>query len=314
MERSLAVTLGIAAIAHALAIAVVRPHVRHAAAPTVVDDSQEVILIVEAVAPAAPIAPVAPTAPTGPTAGAPAPPTPHLALAPKAKLDAPSKIEIPAAPSGGPPAAEAPPSPSQAPAGDAPKVASKFPSLLNLDAPGSHAVIFPSSSSADATEPTKAAKEKAAAAKLDTQLKSALDAKDTETGSGFGGPVVSVAHATAGASTAMGYATFDVSTDAFGRVTMVRVVDFGGDGKSWQAMAKDLHASLGGRKLRVPTGAAGVSVRLRIEAAMKYPSGAMKPVSPMVGAGTVGGSFDVADIGQSKKRMVSVRIVGESRI
>lgn len=309
MERSLAVTLGIAAIAHALANAVVRPHVRHAAAPIVVDDSQEVILV-EA------NEPVEPAAPTAPTAPAPAPPTPHLAHTPRAKLDAQKTIELPAnepAAAASPTAAEAPPSPAQAPAGDAPKVATKFPSLLNLDAPGSHAVIFPTSS-ADVTEPTKAAKEKAAAAKLDTQLKSALDAKDTETGSGFGGPVVSVAHSTAGASTAMGYATFDVSTDAFGTVTMVRVVDFGGDGKSWQAMAKDLHASLGGRKLRVPTGAAGVSVRIRIEAAMKYPSGAVKPVSPMIGPGTVGGSFDVADIGQSKKRMVSVRIVSESRI
>ncbi len=304
MERSLAVTLGIAAIAHALAIAVVRPHVRHAAAPAVVERSQELTLEVEVEEPVA-----APPAPQQ-VGGAPVAPTPHLAIAPLTKTPRPATtLEVQPAPSGEPPPAAGPP------AEDAPKVATKFPSLINLDSPGSHAVIFPSNSDSVAAAPvSKEAKEKAAAAKLDAQLKSALDAKDTETGGGFGGPVVSAAHSTAGASTAMGYATFDVSTDAFGTVTLVRVVDFGGDGKGWQAMAKDLHASLGGRKLRVPTGAAGVSVRIRVEAAMKYPSGATKPISPMIGAGSVGGSFDVADIGQPKKRMVSVRIVGESRI
>jgi len=148
------------------------------------------------------------------------------------------------------------------------------------------------------------------------RLKGALDAHDTEVGSGFGGPVVSAAHAAAGGVTTLGWATFDVTTDALGSVTMVRVVDFGGggDNASWQGIAKDLHKNLGKTKLRVPSGAGGVSVRVRVEASMKLPSGATNGITPSVGVGTVGGDFDVADIGQKPKRLVQVRIITESRI
>ena len=47
---------------------------------------------------------------------------------------------------------------------------------------------------------------------------------------------------------------------------------------------------------------------------MKYPSGATTLVTPSIGPGTVGGAFDVSDIGQSTKRVVLVHIVAESRI
>lgn len=296
-ERPLAIALGIAAIAHAFVIGVVRP-VRHAAAPVAIPEPVDTIQVYAEEPEPAPR--------DQPQGGAlVVAPSKHLALTTKSKSRAPSAvtIDVPPAPSGAP-------TPSTT-GSEPPKTASPFPSLINLDSPGSHAVIF-SSSSSSADVPVS--KEVAAAKKLDTQLKSALDAKDTETGTGFGGPVVSAAHSAAGPSTALGYATFDVTTNAFGVVTMVRVVDFGGDSKGWQAMAKDIHSTLGSHKLRVPTGAAGVSVRIRVEAAMKYPSGALKPITPMVGAGTVGGEFDVADIGQSKKRVVSVRIVAENRI
>jgi hypothetical protein len=299
MDRSLAVALGVAAIAHAFVIGVVRPRVRQDVAPPV-----NVVTEIELVDDLWPL-------PSG--GGLPDPPpqpAPHVAIniGKTTKSKETVTIDVPPASSGE--IAATPPTTS--PSGEAaPKVAAKIPSLINLDSPGSHAVIWPSSSpSADGS----VSKEKAAAAKLDSQIKSMLDAKDTETGSGFGGPVVSAAHAAASPSGALGYATFDVSTDALGKVTLVRVVDFGGDSKSWQNMAKDIHAQLGSTRLKVPTGAAGVSVRIRVEAAMKYPSGATTPISPMVGAGSVGGSFDVADLGQPKRRMVNVRIVSESRI
>lgn len=195
-------------------------------------------------------------------------------------------------------------------AGSEPVGKPKIPSLVDLDSPGSHAVIFPSSLGSASTP----SKEVAAAKKLDAQLKGALDAKDTENGTGFGGPVVSAAHAAAGGSSVLGWATFDVSTDSLGTVTRVKLVDWGGDEKQWQGVAKDLDAAMGGKKLKVPTGAGGVSVRLKVSAAMKLPSGASKPLTPFVGAGTVGAEFDVADIGQKPKRMVAVQIVAESRI
>lgn len=303
MDRSLAVTLGIAAIAHAIVIGVMRPHVRHAVAPAspghVERDIESQLVEIEL-----------PREGAAPSGGA-VTPSPHVAITtgkPKSLgMVTPGVPEVPEAPavSSGDLTA-APPAPS----GDGtPKVTTKFPSLINLDAPGSHAVIFPKASD------VAVSKQKAAEAKLDAQLKSALDAKDTEVGSGFGGPVVSAAHAAANPSGAMGWATFDVSTDALGTVTMVRVVDFGGgDSKSWQSVAKGIHATLGATHLRVPPGAAGVAVRIRVDAAMKYPSGATTPITPMIGAGTVGGSFDLADIGQPKRRIVQVRIVAEQRI
>jgi hypothetical protein len=218
-------------------------------------------------------------------------------------------IEVPAAP-----ATSGEVVPAGAASGSEPsKTASKIPSLINLDSPGSHGVIFPSGSlSAD----VPVNKEAALAKKLDAQLKSALDANDTANGTGFGGPVVSAAHSAAGGTAALGWATFDVTTDSLGSVTMVRVVDFGGggDSKSWQGVAKDIHANLGKKKLHVPSGAGGVAVRVRVEATMKYPSGATKPLTPSVGAGSVGFDFDVADIGQSPKRLVQVRIIAENRI
>ncbi len=292
-------------IAHAIAFAVVRPQLRQPAAPVVVASSQDVIELTED--PIARSAPVVPTATPGAISDAPGP---KLALAPKGKTKDVVAIEAPISPS---PSAPVDTAPSGAASGGEPAKsgASKIPSLINLDAPGSHAVIWPSSSG-----DVGVSKEVAAAKKLDAQLKGALDAHDTEVGSGFGGPVVSAAHAAAGGVTTLGWATFDVTTDALGSVTMVRVVDFGGggDNASWQGIAKDLHKNLGKTKLRVPSGAGGVSVRVRVEASMKLPSGATNGITPSVGVGTVGGDFDVADIGQKPKRLVQVRIITESRI
>jgi len=301
MDRSLAITLGIAAIAHAIALAVVRPSVRHDAARVVAVDSQDVIeLTEEAIAPRAPE--------TATTAGttSDAPPA-KVAMISKSKAKDLVAIAVPET-SAGPEVTSPAPTAS---GGEPTKSASKIPSLINLDSPGSHGVIWPTSA-----PDVPVSKDVAAAKKLDAQLKGALDANDAANGSGFGGPVVSAAHSAAGGTSALGWATFDVTTDALGSVTMVRVVDFGGggDSKSWQGVAKGIQSDLGTKKLRVPTGAGGVAVRVRVEAAMKYPSGATKPLSPSVGAGTVGFDFDVSDIGQSPKRIVQVRIVGESRI
>ena len=298
MDRSLAVTLGIAAIAHAIVIGVMRPHVRQAVPPSAVSEAESTEIELE----------LERAESTGTQGGAVAAPAPHVAGAiaittAKPKPLGTITIDVPPVASGAP----------AAPSGDAKTtVAKSFPSLVNLDSPGSHAVIFPISPK---MSDVPISKENAAEAKLDAQLKSALDSKDTETGSGFGGPIVSAAHSVAAPSTAMGWATFDVTTDALGSVTMVRVVDFGGgDSKSWQSVAKGIHATLGSTHLRVPTGASGVAVRIRVDAAMKYPSGATSPITPMIGAGTVGGSFDLADIGQPKRRIVQVHIVSEQRI
>jgi len=305
MDRSLAITLGIAAIVHAIALAVVRPGVRQEVAPTVVVESQDVIeLMTEE--------PVAPTAPATIATGQ------ALGLAP-AKVAAVNKTKdlvAIAIPSAG--AIEVtPPAGAASSGGGEPTKGgpSKVPSLINLDSPGSHGVIFPTTSAAADGEVSK---DVAMAKKLDAQLKGALDAKDTENGTGFGGPVVSAAHTAWYSSTTLGWATFDVTTDSVGTVTGVRVAEYSGgaDKKTWDGVASDIRRNLEKTKLRVPPGANGVSVRVRLEADMKYPSGATTPVKPIVcpGIPPFCGEFDLADIGQSKKRVVQVRIVAESRI
>lgn len=319
MDRRLAVTLGIAALAHAIGWAVVRAPVgqrvprdvaatSHEQATTGLETTLELLDEPSASPTSAAKAPAAP--PGGAIAQ-----TAVVAIAPKSGVPKTKPTGDPTTmttPSGASSATEVVASVAPAGSGAGAETAKpKFPSLINLDAPGHHAVIFPSSPAPDAPS-----KEVAAAAKLDAQLKSALDAKDTAAGTGFGGPVAGAAHAAAGMSTVMGWATFDVQTDAFGAVTVVRVVDFGGggDAKSWQRVAKDLHASMDGRKLKVPTGAGGVAVRVHVEAVMRLPSGATTGVSPVASAGSVGIGFDLSDIGQKPTRRVSVRIVGESRI
>lgn len=304
MERRLVVTLGIAALAHATVWGFVRAPARVAPSPAP-DDQADVLQLVAT----DPITAEAPRT-EEPPALVTMPHTPTRVHGSESKLIAIAVPTVPpiAAPGGAasdiPMITAAPPEPS---GGAAPKA---FPSLIALGSPGSHAVIFPSTLGS-ASEPTK---EVAAAKKLDAQLKSAVDAKDTENGSGFGGPVVSAAHAAAGQSGVLGWATFDVSTDALGKVTRVRLVDFGGDEQEWKRVATGLDQSMAGRPLKVPGGAAGVSVRVKVEASMKLPSGAKKPLTPFIGAGSVGAEFDVADIGAKPKRMVSVHIVSESRI
>lgn len=182
----------------------------------------------------------------------------------------------------------------------------KLPPLLDLSSPGKHAFILPPESSAP-----PATKEEQVAAKLDAQVKAGLDAHEQIVSGGYGGPVVGAAHSAALGFNApqLGWATIDVETDAKGAVTTVKVVEFGGD-PGWQRVAKDIHGELAGRPLKVPTGANGVHVRVRISADMKYPSGATQKVQ-LEG---LGARFDVADIGQPKRRVVAVHIVEEHRL
>ncbi len=83
-------------------------------------------------------------------------------------------------------------------------------------------------------------------AKLDAQLKAGLDAKDTESGTGYGGPVANAAHGAAQGSLApqAGFATFDVQTDASGTITGVKLVDFNADKAGWEYVASGMRKTL----------------------------------------------------------------------
>ncbi len=186
----------------------------------------------------------------------------------------------------------------------------KIPPLIDLGSPGKHAIILPQPGTGADAPPIS--KEKQLEAKLDAQLKAGLDAKDTEAGTGYGGPVASAAHGAAQGSLApeAGFATFDVQTDAAGTITGVKLVDFNADKAGWEYVASGMRKTLSTQKLRVPTGANGVYVRVRVEASMKLPSGAKKGVQVQ----GLGFGFDVADIGQQPKRVVSARVLSEQRI
>jgi len=213
-------------------------------------------------------------------------------------------------------ASSLPPTSPGAPSDDGSKVASSgtgakksFPGLIDLGSPGKHTFILPTKSDA----PTK---EEAVAANLDKTVKAALDAHDHEVGSGSGGPVASAAHSAALGPKApeTGRATYEVQTDGGGAIVAVRLVDSNGDQPGWESVGSALRAALGGQKLKVPSGAKGVLVKVLVEAAMKLPSGATQLITVAPQGIGVGGKFDLSDIGAKRSRVVAVRIVEERRL
>ena len=175
-----------------------------------------------------------------------------------------------------------------------------FPSLIDLSSPGKHTILLPSAKPSSAPSDV-------AAKKLDAMLAGPVDTA---------GPVVSAAHDAASGVEApeVGWVTFDVDTDATGAVTEVRLVE-ANDHLAWSKVGPKLKKRLAATPLKVPTGAAGVTVRVKVSAAMKLPSGAAPgaPVSVAPKGLGVGGTFDLADIGQKPRRLVQVSVVTETR-
>jgi hypothetical protein len=212
-----------------------------------------------------------------------------------------------------PTTAEVAPAPSGSGAGAGPGAKEEpalakpvIPELIDTSSPGKHAFILPPSSSGKPMT-----KEEAIAAKLDASIKGTLDAKDQVIDGGYGGPVVSAAHAAASGIHApqVGYATFDIETDGKGLVTTVKLVDYGGD-LGWQHVQKELQTNLETQRLKVPAGANGVHVRVRVDADMRLPSGAKQKITPQ----GLGFGFDVSDIGAVKHRVVAVKLVEQHRL
>jgi len=138
-------------------------------------------------------------------------------------------------------------------------------------------------------------------------LGQALEARDQERGLGRGGVVATLARSAAlGAGPQEGEATFLVMADRDGRVTSVSLSE---DRGGWSAVTRALERSLAGKRLRVPPGANGLSVAVRVQAKVQLPSGS-SPKHPVRGAGA-GAEFDVADIGATPTRVVSARVTSE---
>jgi hypothetical protein len=100
-------------------------------------------------------------------------------------------------------------------------------------------------------------------------LREGLAAHDHELGLGPGGPVVGVAESATRASVAPieGFALFEVRFDETGAVHDVHVVDAKSERDSWTDVASGIAAGLKATRIRVPNGARGVSVKVRVESA-----------------------------------------------
>jgi len=109
------------------------------------------------------------------------------------------------------------------------------------------------------------------------RLAEALDQHDADIGLGRGGPVLSALES---ASRNMdvpveGWALFDVGIEASGRLS-VALTDAANDRAAWTRVARAAGAAVDPKGVRIPPGARGWHVTVRIDAKMQFPDG-LKP-------------------------------------
>ena len=192
---------------------------------------------------------------------------------------------------------------------------------------------------ASAGEGGEASGSTAAGAGALASVRSGLAAHDRRTGLSPGGALVDATGDVVRASRVpvKAHARIEVRADARGVVTSVRVLDVSSDMDAWEEAAKQLVASLRARPLRVPSGADGLVVTLRVESSLRLPSaheaGPVKvsvlhvPVKP--GAPGKGAQVNVSPLGASidsdptdmlldatslPRRVVSVTVADEERL
>ena len=97
---------------------------------------------------------------------------------------------------------------------------------------------------------------------------------DVDMGMGRGGPVVSAAERAAKVPDAPleGSATFEVAVDASGHVN-VHLGDVTSDHEGWARVASAMGGMVDTRRLRIPAGAHGLHVVVRVTAKVQYPNG-----------------------------------------
>lgn len=146
-------------------------------------------------------------------------------------------------------------------------------------------------------------------------LQEALDAHDRRIGLGFGGPVVSAVHAAASSlhnAPQTGTATFEAIIDRHGRAQSVVIVSANGDMAGWQNVAQHVLRILRGGAVRIPPGARGLAVTLRVVARYQLPSGA--PPGAAIRPHGAGAEFDLSDIGATPARNIGVQVLSERRL
>jgi hypothetical protein len=127
--------------------------------------------------------------------------------------------------------------------------------------------------------------------------------------------VISAVHAaasTVGNAPQTGEALFEAIIDGRGRAQSVAILTSNGDLAGWQNVAQQVLRILRASMLRVPPGARGLAITLRVVARYQLPSGA-KPGAPIRQKGA-GAEFDLSDIGATPTRNVAVQVLGERRL
>lgn len=101
-----------------------------------------------------------------------------------------------------------------------------------------------------------------------------VDLHDREVGLGAGGPLVGVTRDAVrdGLTASVGHALLEFRTDGTGLVIGVRVLEANAERRAWDDVAAHLAESASKKRLRVPPGAKGVAVTVRVESAMKTAS------------------------------------------
>ena len=189
---------------------------------------------------------------------------------------------------------------------------------VDLIGQGPLGAIFPSELpggvAPSASTPTR---EQLAAARLDDHLRSALDQRDVSSTGGSSGPVLSAARQVALGpdAPATGWAIYEFEFDATGHLKRGRMTSAGSERSAWTRLEPQVSSALAAQVVRVPRGAAGLRIQVRVEAAMRLPSGALSSVPSLrVDKDFVNGTFDLADIGQKPSRVVSVPLVSQERM
>jgi hypothetical protein len=153
---------------------------------------------------------------------------------------------------------------------------------------------------------------------IQKSLHDALAARDHEAGLDNGGPLVAIAEeATRPSDTPENSrAVFEVSIDANGDVTGVRVVNASKGRQDWERVASRMGETLRTRRIP-PRGHGGIVVTLEIRSRFTLPSGGSGGIDPKLNDdGTPGAhvGFDLSDVGQHARRDVHARILGEKAL
>jgi hypothetical protein len=140
-------------------------------------------------------------------------------------------------------------------------------------------------------------------------MRAALHDGDVARGLGGSGPVITALEAAVLAGTAPfpSHAVLVAIADASGVITKVDVESFSDDPTSFRAIAEDVLNRLHDKRVRVPAGSHGLSMRIDVSALLALPSGGGIGLAP----GRAAMSFDMSNVGSHVGRVVHARVLGE---